>query len=159
MSKTMDTPDAEEANNVQLKILGEYGHIISFACCEGERNLVKERLLFFLRLRMLRNNHDPRKVIAAYDDTCCQNLKDPANHFLPLLFQSCSRAPLKDVWHGVQVIARQTAGFGHPLHDAFISGLWDLILKWDKESQDEALEHYMQHNENGKQLLQGSGSR
>jgi len=36
---------------VQLTILGEYGHIISFACCEGERNLVKERLLFFLWLQ------------------------------------------------------------------------------------------------------------
>ena len=41
MAKTMDTPNAGESNNVHLKILGEYGHIITYAFCEGERNEVK----------------------------------------------------------------------------------------------------------------------
>jgi hypothetical protein len=42
MSKTMDLPDLEKANNVQVKILGEYGHIMSFTHCEGKTNQVKE---------------------------------------------------------------------------------------------------------------------
>jgi len=104
MSKTMDSPYAEESNNVQLKILGEYGHILTYAHCGSERNEAKERLLFYLKRRMRWNGHSVEDVIAAYDDTCCQNQDDPTDHFLPLIFPSCWRAPLKDAWHGVQVV-------------------------------------------------------
>ena len=40
----------------------------------------------------------------------------------------------------------QTEGFGHPLHDAFRGGVWDILLKWEKESEDAALDHFMNHN-------------
>ena len=68
------------------------------------------------------------------------------------MFKNCMRAPLKDAWHGVQVVSRETAGFGHPLHDAFIGGYLGLLLKWDQQSSDEALDHFMKHNENGKRI-------
>lgn len=152
MAKTMDTPTAGESNNVLLKILGEYGHLVTYAFCEGERNEVKERLLWFLMKRMQRNGQSLWDVIAAYDDVCCRNLDDPTDHYLPLMFKSCKRAPLKDAWHGVQVVLRETAGFGHPLHDAFAAGIWGLLLKWDQASSDEALDHFTQHNENGKRI-------
>jgi hypothetical protein len=35
------------SNNVQVKILGEYGHIMSFTHSEGKTNQMKEQLLFF----------------------------------------------------------------------------------------------------------------
>jgi hypothetical protein len=92
---------------------------------------------------MKQNKHDNQNIIAACDDTCCQQLEDPAEHFITLLFKSHPRVPLKDIWHGVQVVSRQTAGFGHILHDSFIGGLWEIVLKWDKDSSDNALDHYM----------------
>jgi hypothetical protein len=66
------------------------------------------------------NKHNNQNILATADDTCCQQLEDPAEHFITLLFTSCPWAPLKDIWHGIQVVSRQTAGFGHILHDSFI---------------------------------------
>jgi hypothetical protein len=54
MSKTMDLASTEEENNCQVKIHGEYNHIVSFAQCGAESNHVKERLLYFLREKMMR---------------------------------------------------------------------------------------------------------
>ncbi len=54
MSKTMDLASTEEESNCQVKIHGEYNHIVSFAQCGADRNHVKERLLYFLREQMMR---------------------------------------------------------------------------------------------------------
>jgi hypothetical protein len=82
-------------------------------------------------------------VLAMYDDTCCQNSIDPSDHFLPKLFPNCKRAPLKDVFHHVQGVLDQTKGFFHPLHETYAAGIWDIVLLWEKESEDAALNNFM----------------
>jgi hypothetical protein len=55
MKKAMNMNDTEELNSVQVKILGEYNHVVSFfAQCSAKENLVFERLFLFLHKRMLR---------------------------------------------------------------------------------------------------------
>jgi hypothetical protein len=92
-------------------------------------------------------------VIAMYDDTCCQNSTNPSDHFLPQLSPNCKRAPLKDVFHPhVKGIFDQTKGFGHLLHTAYAAGIWDIVLLWEKKSEDAALNHFMKHHEDGKKI-------
>jgi hypothetical protein len=45
MSKTMELAHMEEENKCQVKIHGEYNHVVSFAQCGAESNHVKKRLL------------------------------------------------------------------------------------------------------------------
>jgi hypothetical protein len=87
-----------------------------------------------------------------YDDTCCQNATDPSDHFLLRLFPNCKRAPLKDIFHHVNGVLDQTEGFGHPLHDTYAAGIWDIILLWEKESEDVALNHFLRHHEDGRNI-------
>jgi hypothetical protein len=50
-------------------------------------------------------------------------------------------------------VLKETSGFGHPaLHDGFAQGPWGAVLKWEKESEATALEHFMTHNKDGKQI-------
>ncbi|CAB9531573.1 hypothetical protein (Partial), partial [Seminavis robusta] len=147
----MEVPDAESANNVMVKVLGEYNHVLIYAFADSENHTVKERLLFFLRQRYERLGGQSAidKVIAGYDDLCCNN-SDTADHFLPRIFPKCKRAFLKDVWHAVDVVKRETTGADHPLHDAFVRGLWNAILKWEFDSTSTALEHFRTFNPDGK---------
>jgi hypothetical protein len=46
----------------------------------------------------------------------------------------------------------QTEGFGHPLHDTYAAGIWDIILLWEKESEDVALNHFLRHHEDGRNI-------
>ena len=71
MKKTMNCPDAEAENKCLVVVMGECGHIVSYAQCEAESELVSQRLLFFLRKRMERLGGMPEvnKVIAACTDT------------------------------------------------------------------------------------------
>jgi hypothetical protein len=154
MKKTMNMNDAEELNSVQVKILGEYNHVVSFAQCGAEENLVFERLFHLLHKRMLRigGEVEAKKLIAVYSDTCCQNKTNPNDHFITKIFPNCKRAPLKDVFHAIELVLYETTGFGHPLHNAFRDGLWGAILKWETESEDAAVLHFMKHHDEGKTI-------
>jgi hypothetical protein len=44
---------AKELNSVQVKVLGEYNHVVSFAQCGLKDDLVFERLFHFLHKRVL----------------------------------------------------------------------------------------------------------
>jgi hypothetical protein len=100
MSKTMDLASTEEESNCQVKIHGEYNHIVYFAQCGSESNHVKEHLFYFLQEAV-------DAMLAIYDDMCCQNSTNPSDHFLPQLFPNCKRAPLKDVFHHVKGVLDQ----------------------------------------------------
>jgi hypothetical protein len=62
--------------------------------------------------------------------------------FLPWIFPFCKQAPLKDPFHHVKGIIDQSEGFGHPLHDAFRSGMWDILLKRKNESIGSFMKYY-----------------
>jgi hypothetical protein len=154
MKKTMDAPPTEATNDALVKILGEYGHLLTWAFTEAEDDEVVQRLLYFLKMRAFRLGGQPAvdEVIAAYTDTCCQGRLDPESHFLTSLFPMCKRAPLKDVFHGVKGILNETTGFGHPLYESLRKGLWKAVFKWDEESVQEALAHFKQKDKDGQQL-------
>ncbi|CAB9531141.1 hypothetical protein SEMRO_3274_G346120.1 [Seminavis robusta] len=160
MKKTMNLSDAEAANNVLVKVLGEYGHVLIYAFTETENHEVKERLLYFLKQRYLRIGGQAAvdEVIAGYDDLCCNN-SDPSLHFLPKLFPNCQRAFLKDVWHAIDIVKRETAGADHPLHEAFFGGLWGAILKWEEQSAWQTLQHFRSAHPEGKKYSSEEAAR
>ena len=151
MKVTMNMTDAAGENKCLYVVMGEYGHIVSFAFCDSERDMVAQRLFYFLKKRMLRLKGPEAvdKVIAVYSDTCCNNA-DPEQHWLLHFFPNCKRAPIKDVWHGIDLVSRSTVGPHHPLYDGFKSGLWNALLKWDKQSVDRALNSYLATDPQGK---------
>ena len=93
MKMTMNLPDAMGENKVLVVVAGEYGHIVSYAFCDSERDKVIERLFYFLRkwMERLAGPEAVNNVIAVYSDTCCNN-SDPNEHWLPLIFPNCKRA-------------------------------------------------------------------
>lgn len=111
MKRTMDTPDAEDPNNALVKILGECNHVLTFAFCGAEGNMVKERLCWCLRLRCLRLGGPEAlcKMVAGCDDLCCNN-GDPKKHWLTALFPKCVRGFIKDMWHAVEQVKRERPG-------------------------------------------------
>ena len=66
------------------------------------------------------------------------------------MFPGCKRAPIKDVWHGIETVAKTTAGSSHLLYDSFKRELWNAILKWTKPSVNAALECYVKKHANGR---------
>ena len=80
---------------------------------------------------------------------CC-NSGDPQKHFLRLLFPGCKPAFLKDVWHGIEIVKRETAGFAHQLHEGFVQELWHSILKWEATSEAAAYAHFKTYHKDGK---------
>jgi hypothetical protein len=133
MKKTMNMSNKEELNGVQVKILGEYNHLVSFVQCGAEENLVFERPFHFLHKSILQigREAEAKKLVTVYSDTCCQNSKNLNDHFITNFFPNCKRAPLKDIFHGIELVLYETTGFGHPLHNAFHDDLWGAILKWE----------------------------
>jgi hypothetical protein len=128
--------------------------VLSFAQLGTEDNLVFERLFHLLHKWVLRigGEAEAEKLIAVYSDTCCQNHTNPKNHFITKTFPNCKRAPLKDVFHAIKLVLYETTGFGHSLHNAFRDGLWEAILKWERESEDVAVLHFMTHHDEGKTI-------
>ena len=133
-------------------VMGEFGHIVTYAFCESERDLVAQRLFHFLTKRMERlgGPFEVNKVIAVYSDKCCNNAP-PENHWTMRYFPSCTRAPLKDIWHGNETVAR-TLTEGHSLRDAFKSQLWSSTLKCETHTLNRVLDFYKKSSETGKQL-------
>jgi hypothetical protein len=92
------------------------------------------------------------QVIAGYSDVCCQQLKDPQDHYSTKLFRCVERALIKDPWHLVRGVLDETTGFSHPLYEPFRNMMWSNLLKWDKESEKEALAHFREYHEEGKRI-------
>ena len=63
------------------------------------------------------------------------------------------------MWHGVEIVKRETAGFEHPLHEAFSRGLWNCLLKWESKSTDAALFHFRTHHQEGKKYRTPEAAR
>lgn len=151
MKRTMDTPDAEEQNNCLVKILGKYNHVLSFAFRGSEGKLVKERLCWFLWLRYIRLGGLAYlyQVLAGYGDLCCNN-GDPKKHWLTALFPKCLRGFIKDIWHAVEQVKRETKGFGHDMHHQFCKELWNSVLKWEPTSFAAAFQHFKANRPEGR---------
>ena len=54
MKKTMNLNDAESPNNCLTVVMGEFGHIVSFAFSEAESDKVTQRLFYFIKKRIER---------------------------------------------------------------------------------------------------------
>lgn len=151
MGRTMNDETVEEEMETCVKVFGEYGHCLSFAFSSSEADCVIQRLIMFIRRRILRLGGMLllREVIALYSDTCCEELKDPSQHWATKIFPSVTRAPLKDLFHGVTACLRGFDGPAHPLHNAFKSQLWEAMLLQETESFEMNLTCYMQNEGKG----------
>ena len=84
MKKTMNLTDAEAPNKCLTVVMGEFGHILSFAFSESESDTVTARLFYFIKKRIerLSSTQAVLEVKAVYSNTCCNN-GDPTKHWLP----------------------------------------------------------------------------
>jgi hypothetical protein len=153
MNKTRDNPEYEELNKAHVKLLNEYGYLVSWAQATGETNTVYKRLLWGARKRALALGGEAmvNEVVGFTTDTCCQGLNDPCEHYSTKIFPGIKQ-PTKDLWHVIQLLVSQTVGFGHPIHDPFVGGMWNKTLKYVEEQEAEALKHFMTSHEAGKAI-------
>jgi hypothetical protein len=128
---------------VLLLVCGEYGHIVffAFADAESETNWKLINLLLKERCERVGMQH-VQKVIAAYTDTCCCNLKNPSKHWFAIIWPNATRAPLKDPLHGMMQVTR-TVDKDSEIHQPFCSELSGCLIENDFNSYRDITREYM----------------
>ena len=168
---TMNDSSSEDLINCLVIIIGEFGHVMSWAYCNAEGSNLYQYLnqQLLKRCQMLDLHVDgikPRSSLShpnnpylkrrplsrvdavewSYSDTCCEGLKDPTKHWFPKVWPFATRAPLLDMFHAQKKVNESTRP-NHELKKPFMSMLSQSCIKFVDSSKNHVLKHYKSKNE------------
>lgn len=145
VGKTMNDPLSGENLDGASIVFDQYGRIISFNFTQGERNSTWERIHRSLYNRCVKHLRiDPSVVEYIYTDLGDENLNDPTKHYTVDIWPAVTKAPGKDLFHGMTTVTGPDSvyGPGHDLHIGFCQSLSRALVGYTESSIHQAVTEY-----------------